>query len=261
MLTPGLPGLLAFPGGLIGGSTIAVIVARLLHQRVAFSRTVVEGYPTGHRPRHHRGQCGWALPRLVHLIDPHCLVRWVLLRGFLGFSAGTDPKPLTAAREGPGFVGRATAMRPGAERGLTSTSGWRAAKATLAAGFLVTCTGILTLKPSADGPESHAVMLAGDPDEDGPESPSLRGDDYRGQDIRFGVTKRRSTLGQFYASWCGSCNLELARLEPEVWQKYRDSGLAAVVIGRGEQDERGAHFPGETPLYFPNGSRPGPPNF
>ncbi len=51
----------------------------------------------------------------------------------------------------------------------------------------------------------------------------INSDDYKGKPI----------LVVFFAIWCGGCVDELPKIERDFYQKYKDSGLIVICVGRG----------------------------
>ena len=54
--------------------------------------------------------------------------------------------------------------------------------------------------------------------------------------IDVGALKGRPLVVNFWATWCGPCQIELPELERLVWQKYRDRGLGLVAIARQQSE-------------------------
>ena len=66
----------------------------------------------------------------------------------------------------------------------------------------------------------------------------------------------RPVLITFFATWCGPCGRELARLEPEVWQKNRDR-LDVIAISIDDGDAAIKRFWGQKGFTFPAASDAG----
>lgn len=57
----------------------------------------------------------------------------------------------------------------------------------------------------------------------------------------------------FWATWCGPCQVEMPRLEKEIWEKYKSApDFAMVAIAREESKETVSEFQRKHPAYtFP----------
>lgn len=58
-------------------------------------------------------------------------------------------------------------------------------------------------------------------------------------------------LVNFFATWCGPCNLEMPLLDKEVYQKFKDRGLVFIAIGREHTNAELAKFQNEKKFTFP----------
>jgi len=53
--------------------------------------------------------------------------------------------------------------------------------------------------------------------------------------VKIGDYKGKLVLINFFATWCGPCNMELPLVQKQIWEKYKDHGkFAFFVFGREE---------------------------
>jgi len=129
--------------------------------------------------------------------------------------------------------------------------------ACLALGYVATCAAVLVLKERAGGPKARKALIANTTlTKTGQVSPGFLvattdGNTFDSESKRVGPA-----LVNFFATWCGPCQSELTRLEPEIWQRYRDRGLNIIVIGVGEQAEAVGEFRTKHSLSFPMAADP-----
>jgi len=55
----------------------------------------------------------------------------------------------------------------------------------------------------------------------------------------------------FFTMWCGSCDEEMPRIETDIWQKYRNNGLAILAVGREHKAEELIKYAQERGFTFP----------
>lgn len=57
----------------------------------------------------------------------------------------------------------------------------------------------------------------------------------KGKTVKIGDYKGKLVLINFFATWCGPCNMELPLVQKQIWEKYKDhSEFAFFVFGREE---------------------------
>ena len=62
-----------------------------------------------------------------------------------------------------------------------------------------------------------------------------------GENLDVASLKGKVLVVNFWATWCPACQVEMPRLEKDVWQKLKSPGLALVAIAREQsEDEIGA---------------------
>jgi peroxiredoxin len=66
----------------------------------------------------------------------------------------------------------------------------------------------------------------------GDPAPAFKVKTLAGETVDVGALQGRPLVLNFWATWCGPCQVELPELERLVWQKYRARGLALVAIAR-----------------------------
>jgi peroxiredoxin len=136
---------------------------------------------------------------------------------------------------------------------------WRIAMTCLAVGYVATCAGALIVKKSAGNAalEARTARIAqATLTRTGQTAPLFQVSTTDGKTFDSGSKRDGPVLVNFFATWCGPCQSELARLEPEIWQRYRDRGLTVIVIGVGETDEAVGEFRTKRGLSFPMAADP-----
>jgi peroxiredoxin len=77
-----------------------------------------------------------------------------------------------------------------------------------------------------------------------------------GKEVSTQKLKGKVILLNFFATWCPPCLAELPHLEAEVWQKFKDRGLALVLIGREHSTDDLVRFKAEQKLTMPFAADP-----
>jgi len=99
--------------------------------------------------------------------------------------------------------------------------------------------------PTPPSPEETTRVHAGDI------APEIEAELLDGSVFRLADHRGEVVVISFFATWCPPCREELPHVEAELWQRYREAGLAVVAIAREEPadvvrpfvEERGFTFP------------------
>ncbi|WP_285055399.1 TlpA family protein disulfide reductase [Pedobacter ginsengisoli] len=69
----------------------------------------------------------------------------------------------------------------------------------------------------------------------GDKLPDFSFDLEKGKTVKIGDYKGKLILINFFATWCGPCNMELPLVQKQIWEKYKDhQKFAFFVFGREE---------------------------
>ncbi len=259
-LHSGLPVVLAFLGGVFGGLTIAILtglrqgsesawrsLGRLLKAALAGTAFgVVAGVLGGLA-------VGWSRsPTMVGLFMGYFYgTSLCFLLGLVGSLIRSARKNRIKRRE----MGDLRDPRVGKAPSVA----WRIAMVCLAVGYVATCAGALVLKERSDAPQvraREASIATATLTRKGQEAPAFVVTTTGGTTFDSGSKRDGPVLINFFATWCGPCLGELARLEPEIWQRYKDRGLKVIVIGVGEQEEAVGEFRTSHGLSMPIAADP-----
>ena len=184
---------------------------------------------------------GWSIAQ-----NPQALFMGNFYGSLLGFLLGLVISMLASTRRKGG------AMREGHWSGTVSSERRRIVLASLAVGYIATCVGILTLRRRDEG--HHVPELTRT--RTGQAAPAFRVKTLAGDLFDSASQRRGPMLVNFFTIPCGPCLLEFARLEPEVWKRYKDRGLSIIAIGTGHEESDLGEFRSENGLSFPIAADP-----
>ncbi|WP_164981321.1 TlpA family protein disulfide reductase [Silvibacterium dinghuense] len=96
-------------------------------------------------------------------------------------------------------------------------------------------------------------MVKGTHTKVGDQSPAVAVDELSGDTFNLAHEKGKVVLVNFWATWCGPCQIEMPRLEKEVWEKYKSNPhFAMVAIAREQTKDVVAGFAAKHTAYtFP----------
>ncbi len=72
--------------------------------------------------------------------------------------------------------------------------------------------------------------------------PPISVQELSGNTFSLADEKGKVVVVNFWATWCGPCQVEMPRLEKEIWQKYKSSSFAFVAIAREQTKDTVASF-------------------
>jgi peroxiredoxin len=86
----------------------------------------------------------------------------------------------------------------------------------------------------------------------GDRMPAVSVQETSGGAFSLASEKGKVVVVNFWATWCGPCQLEMPRLEKEIWEKYKSSpDFAMVAIAREQTKETVSDFQQHHPFTFP----------
>lgn len=85
----------------------------------------------------------------------------------------------------------------------------------------------------------------------GDKAPAFQFDLPGGETITSEMLKGKVVMLQFTASWCSVCRKEMPFIESEIWQIYKDKGLALYGVDYDEPAEKLKTFAESTGITYP----------
>jgi peroxiredoxin len=79
-----------------------------------------------------------------------------------------------------------------------------------------------------------------------------------GKNLDIGKLQGKIIMINFFATWCGPCNLELPVLEKNIWEKYKNNpDFVLIVLGREHNEKEVRDFVTEKKFTMPFAPDPG----
>ncbi len=114
----------------------------------------------------------------------------------------------------------------------------------LSCALLLLCGGNANARGSDADSAAHTRV--------GDQMPAVIVQETSGSTFSLASEKGKVVVINFWATWCGPCQLEMPRLEKEIWEKYKSSpDFAMVAIAREQSKETVSQFQQHHPFTFP----------
>jgi peroxiredoxin len=103
--------------------------------------------------------------------------------------------------------------------------------------FLSILIGFAAIKIGAAQNDSTSLTRIGD------KAPFFTCKTIDGKTVDISKLKGKIVMINFFATWCGPCNLELPVLQKNVWSKYKDNpDFALIIVGREHNEQEVRDF-------------------
>ena len=122
-----------------------------------------------------------------------------------------------------------------------------------------TASALLALSLPGGVLQAQDCGTAGDPathTKVGDRMPAFKVKEVPGGSFSLANEKGKVVFVNFWATWCGPCNVEMPRLEKEIWNKYKSPDFAMIAVAREQSVETVAAFQKKKPYAFPLASDP-----
>lgn len=106
-------------------------------------------------------------------------------------------------------------------------------------GFLVSCSQVFAQLSDTTGITQIGQTV-----------PSFSCTTLDGKIINIRELKNQAVLINFFATWCSACNMEMPRLENDIWQKFKKTGFVVLAIGREHTKTELERYRNEKKLTF-----------
>jgi peroxiredoxin len=114
--------------------------------------------------------------------------------------------------------------------------------------FLLVCT-LLLAGGVASARTNHAFVDTART-KIGDKMPAISVEEVSGSTFSLASEKGKVVVVNFWATWCGPCQVEMPRLEKEIWEKYKSyPNFAMIAIAREQTRETVSDFEKKHPVY------------
>ena len=109
---------------------------------------------------------------------------------------------------------------------------------------LFTCFGLITI--AAAQTDTTTLTRVGD------KAPVFTCKTIDGKTIDLSKMQGKIVMINFFATWCGPCNIELPVLQKNIWDKYKDNrNFELIILGRQHNETEVRNFVNKKKLTMP----------